>query len=132
MNTLYLWLKVLHVTSVFAFLMLHTVQIVLSSFWPRFMSAGETKVADWLISSVRRPSFVVLGAVMVTGLLLVALTPGWLNTGWFWASIAILLIVAAGKWLAAGRRWITNTNVLTAIGISGLLILLWLMILKPF
>jgi hypothetical protein len=32
-----------------AFLMMQTVQIALSSFWPRFKTAGETSVASWLI-----------------------------------------------------------------------------------
>jgi hypothetical protein len=129
---LYRWVVLIHVASVIAFLMMHTVQIALSSFWPRFKTAGETSVANWLIDSVRRPSFAVLGLVLATGVILVALSPGWLSAGWMWAAVALLLVLAAGKWLVADRRWVTNVNVLSAVGIGGLLVLLWLMILKPF
>jgi hypothetical protein len=128
----YRWLLLAHVASVIVFLMMHTVQIVIAYFWPRFEAAAETSTADWLITSVRRPSFVALGAVIATGLLLVALSPRWLGAAWVWISIGLIILLAVGKWIVVGRKWIGRVNILGAAGIGGVLVLLWLMILKPF
>jgi hypothetical protein len=131
-KVLYRWLVLLHIVTVVAFLMMHTVQIVISYFWPQFETAGETKVSDLLISSVRRPSFVALGAVFATGVLLVAVSPNWLSAGWIWISAVLLAALGFGKWLAAGKLIKADVRILGTVGIGGLLVLLWLMILKPF
>ena len=130
---MYAWLVYLHVSAVVVFVMLHAVQI--AGGWAFTLGkppqGDATRPIDRMIDAVIIPTYVALLVVIATGLVLVAMANLW-TAGWVLASIALALGLGIGKGFVAFRKYPWRMPVLTAVGVVGLLAILWLMVLKPF
>jgi hypothetical protein len=153
----YQWVKYLHILSVFAFVALHGVSMVVL-----FRIRGERdrkKIQDLLTLSgeTTLPMYVTLGLIIVTGIL-AGLKFNWFRYWWIWAAIGILL-VSVGLMSAVAKPYFSkvksacemrpsgvprvsdeelgeilegsSTWTITAIGAVALLVILYLMVLKP-
>lgn len=156
----YQWLLFLHVGSVLVFMLAHGVQVVVT--WKKRTEADPAQnLALFLpLPDVRwlRYSY---GAVIVTGLTLVALLNIW-TSAWIWISLALLgliwlsmyrwggeyyntteqtaeaLIAATGTAAEASAREAFDrarlswlVPAMTVAGIGGVAVVLWLMVFRP-
>ena len=153
----YSWLKFLHVAAVLALLGTHGVSMTV--LYAIRKERDRTKILAMLqvSGSSTIPMYVSLGAVLVFGVLLAFKVHYWGQT-WLWASIVILVAIVGlmtmtakpyfrrvkeacqlrpsgvprvsdeelGEVLRSGRA-----HLITAIGVVGLLAILYLMIFKP-
>jgi uncharacterized membrane protein len=154
----YNWWKFLHVAGVLAFVMFHGVSIIAAL---RLRTERDrTRVAELLRFSGTSilGMYVSLGWLIVFGVV-AGIKGGWWNDGWFWISVAILVLVA-GEMSAVARPYYQRVKeaveirpsgvprksdeeleeilrarvgmVNTAIGAAALVVIAWLMIFKPF
>jgi hypothetical protein len=154
---MYSWLVVLHLVGLAVFLVAHGV-----SMWVAFRIRGEPNrdlVAALLGMSARGSQAMYLGLVLLgIGGLGAAASAGWLTAGWVVASyVTVVVIFVLMYVLGAGfyyplREGLEGTEktprfddaelvarlqnrrpeALAAVGGLGLLVLFWLMVLKPF
>ncbi|HET7677003.1 MAG TPA: hypothetical protein VFK38_04055 [Candidatus Limnocylindrales bacterium] len=148
----------LHVLSVLGFVLLHGISV--AAMWRMRAAPSAAHVAaifDVLPSS--RPLRVMLSVIVASGLLAGAMG-GFLTTGWLWASLVLLVIIALVMWRlgggyyelieaavtplleghddaallarfeAAKASW--HVPLVSAAGLVGLALILWLMVAKPF
>ena len=148
MTSLYVWLKFLHLVGLGAFLLAHGVSAG-ASFAVRTQAAAAAR-GPLLQLSVRS------GAVGYPGLLLLIVTGVWMGFlgpwwrfGWIWAAIVVLVATFAAM-SALSRHYHMARDVLdkpdelesrlkrtqpvalAVVGTVGLVILLFLMVFKPF
>jgi hypothetical protein len=154
---MYSWLVVLHLVGLAVFLVAHGV-----SMWVAFRIRGESNrdvVAALLGMSARGSQVMYLGLLLLgIGGLGAAASAGWLTAGWVVASyVTVVVIVLLMYMLGAGfyyplREGLEGTEktprlddaelvarlqnrrpeALAVVGGVGLLVLFWLMTLKPF
>lgn len=154
----YNWWKFLHVAGVLAFVLFHGVSIMAAL---RLRTERDrTRVAELL----RFSGTSVLGMYASLGWLIVfgvvaGIKGGWWNDGWFWISVAILVLVT-GEMSAVARPYYQRVKesveirpsgvprksdeeleeilrsrvgtVNAVIGAAALVVIAWLMIFKPF
>jgi hypothetical protein len=149
--SLYLWLKYLHLLGLAIFLLGHGVSAGCSLLLRRPLS--DAVRASLLQLSIRGnfASFPGLGLLLVTGVSM-GFLGSWWHWGWIWAAIVVL----AAVWTAMGaqsvpyhkaREAIGGTKpegslevelkrarpvVMAVIGTVGLVVLIFLMVFKPF
>ena len=154
---MYSWLVVLHLVGLAVFLIAHGV-----SMWVAFRIRGETNrdvVSAFLGLSARGSQVMYVGLILLgIGGLGAAASAGWLTAGWVIASyVTVVVIFLLMYMLGAGfyyplREGIEGTEktprlddaeltarlqnrrpeALAVVGGIGLLVLIWLMTLKPF
>jgi uncharacterized membrane protein len=154
----YNWWKFLHVAGVLAFVMFHGVSILAAL---RLRSERDRRrIAELmqLSGSSLRGMYVSLGWLIVFGVI-AGIKGLWWNDGWFWISIAILILVM-GEMSAVARPYYQRVKEAVeirpsgvprrsdeeldeilrspvaaanaAIGFVALVAIAWLMIFKPF
>jgi uncharacterized membrane protein len=154
----YNWWKFLHVAGVLAFVLFHGVSIMAAL---RLRTERDrTRVAELLRFSGTSilGMYVSLGWLIVFGVV-AGIKGGWWNDGWFWISVAILVLVV-GEMSAVARPYYQRVKesveirpsgvprksdeeleeilrsrvgmVNVAIGAATLVVIAWLMIFKPF
>ncbi len=161
----YPWLVFLHVLSVLIFTLGHgasaAVLLRLRAETDPVRLGALLDLSRW---SLNIAGLGLLGA-LITGIA-AGVIGSWLGTGWFWASLALFLVVgglmtplgrgyldqvrqglgvatgnrkkdaAAAPVLAPGELAVVLRSsrplVISAVGVSGLAVLLWLMMFKPF
>lgn len=104
------------------------------------------------------PTYISLVGVIGTGLWLGLVATGWMTQAWYWVSLGVLLLITLLMFLVArpfGKRILAacemrptgvprrsdaelkqiltsqRTNVITAMGVVGLGLILWMMVFKP-
>ena len=148
MNSLYIWLKFVHVVGLGVFLFGHGisggVSLVLKNKPGLDVSRALLMLSIWSYR-ITYPGLLLL---LVTGVWM-GFAGSWWRTGWIWTSIGVLVVVfAAMSFLsvayhqareAAGndtdltqRIERTRPELAGAVGVIGLLVLYFLMVFKPF
>lgn len=152
----YSWVVFAHLVGVFGFLLAHGASIAISVRLPRERDPRAVRVLLDLSGTTRGLMYGSL-ALLTLGGIAAGFLGGWWSRGWIWASAGVLLlmlvsIVGVGvpyfrrlrvaaeaaeasdapspqftALLAAPQPWIV-----TLVGVGGLLVLLWLMVVKPF
>lgn len=155
---MYRWWVFLHVAGVFGFLLSHGTSVVvmfrLRSERNRAKIAALSSLSASTITAVYVSLALILGAGTVAGF-----KGNWWSQGWIWTSLAILVVVA-GLMYPLGTRYYTRVRIaeqldefgepeisdeelelilrsgrpwlLAALGFGSLLVILWLMMFKPF
>lgn len=154
----YFWLRYLHVASAMLFIGVHGASMVV--FYIVRGETDRKRIQDLLAFSAKTvvPMYVSLGLVVTSGVL-AGRRIGAFDRGWGWWSLGILTTVGLLMWLIAkpvhrriqaacelrpsGVPRVADedlsvvlrtplTHVVTAIGVGGLGVLVYLMIFKPF
>ena len=141
----YRWIVYLHLASVLGFLAAHGVSMVVPWQLRRQLDPAQARFLLMLSVNTLGASYGFLGAILVTGVL-AGLAGHWWGRGWIWAAL-VLLIVMVGAMGAMSRPYhearraagvpsvrvaATHAIAITILGVGGLLVLLWLMLFKPF
>ena len=145
MNSLYLWLRFLHIVGVVAFVMPHGVSAA-ASFAVRGQVTAQTGRLLKLSQSASFGSYPGLLLLIVTGVWMGFIGPWW-SQKWIWAAIVVLVLVAVAMaglarpyYMAreakdeagiAERLNAARPVAAAAIGGVGLLVLIFLMVFKP-
>jgi len=130
----YRWLLYVHIASVLGFVLLHGMStgMLLSLRSPQSAEATALRQQS---TTWRFGSYGFLGVVVLTGVAL-GVQGNWWRYGWIWAAIVIVVaaVLALGAIGIRLRRTRSRVRVwlISIIGMVGLLLLLWLMVLKPF
>ena len=146
MTSLYLWLKFLHIVGLVAFVMPHAVSAAVS-FLVRGQVTPQTRrflMLSQLTSFASNPGLLLL---VVTGVWM-GFIANWWGQKWIWTAIVVLVLVAAGMGALsrpyhmareskddaalADRLGKARPAAVAAIGGIGLLVLIFLMVFKPF
>lgn len=155
----YAWIRFLHILSGFAFMAIHGASIVV--LYAIRKETERSRIENLLGFSAKTviAMYSSLVAIIATGFWMGFEVPGWFGRTWYWLSIALLLATVAFMWGVArpfGKRIRAaceirrsgvprvsdqelteilrsqKTNVITAIGVLGILAVLYLMTFKPF
>jgi len=151
MASLYLWLKYVHLLGLTLFLLGHGVSAGCSLVLRRPLS--DAARASLLQLSIRGNfvSFPGLGLLLVTGVWM-GFVGSWWHWGWIWAAIVVLVAVAVAMSAQSvpyhkAREAVGGTKpegelesqlkgarpvVMAVIGTVGLVVLIFLMVFKPF
>ncbi len=146
-------LVLVHVAAVFGFLLAHGTPVFVAF---RIRSERNPDRLRTLLETSRDCVGLIhlsLFLVVVTGIAL-AFFGSWWGHGWIWASMATLVLIWIAMWLLGTRHYdrarlasgattfyrVTGAApaapsqpfVMSAIGGTGLVVLLWLMLFKPF
>lgn len=154
----YEWVKYLHVASAIGFVAVHGASIVV--LYAARRERDRKRIVAMLDASSRTATamYVMLGAIVGTGLWLGALRPLWLEKRWFWLAL-IVLVATAGVMLAVAKPFTARiraacemrptgvprksdeelaeilgsgrVHVITLIGVLSLVLLLYLMVFRP-
>jgi hypothetical protein len=154
---MYRWIIFLHQFAVLAFMIAHGVQAAVM-LRMRAEADPSRNLALFAVLPSLRLLRLLLAAVIVTGLISGFMLPWW-QQGWVWASLVLLAVITlamrqfgSGYFSSVARaasRALTETNQpsldafavargtwhplgTTAIGMGGIAIILWLMMVKPF
>ena len=159
---LYPWLVYLHIAGAFLFVMAHGVSAIVA-----FRLRAErdpvrmTALLDLSSTSIG-VMYVGLLTLLIAGIV-AAINRNWFSTGWPWAAIIVLVVVAVAMYALGSRYYAGIRQALglpsmnnkepgpprpteeivsmldtrrpeqiAIVGFVGLLIILWLMVLKPF
>jgi hypothetical protein len=156
--TAYTWWKFLHVAGVIAFVMFHGVSMMVALQLRRERDRGRIATMAQLSGSSLRGMYVALLWLIVFGVI-AGVQGDWWNDGWFWISVA-LLVVAIAEMSAVARPYYERVKEAievrpsgvprrsdeeldeilrspiglwnTVFGIAVLAVIAWLMIFKPF
>lgn len=150
MDSLYVWLKFLHILGLGVFLLAHGISAGASLVLRRQAAAAARGAILMLSIRANYVAFPGLLVVLVTGVWM-GFLQSWWRMGWIWAGIVVLVlsIVAmsamsvpyhrAREVLGDGQMADLDTRLkrarpveLAAIGTVALLILFFLMVFKPF
>ncbi len=154
----YAWIRWLHIASALGFMAMHgTSMLVLYV----IRNESDRKRIEALMSFSAKtvvPTYISLLAVLGTGLWLGFVATGWIGQAWYWISFGLLLLITALMFFVArpyGKRILAacemrptgvprhsdaelkqilrsqRTNVITAMGVIGLGLILWMMVFKP-
>ena len=154
----YTWWKFLHVAGVIAFVMFHGVSMMVALQLRRERDRGRIATMAQLSGSSLRGMYVALLWLIVFGVI-AGVQGDWWNDGWFWISVA-LLVVAIAEMSAVARPYYERVKEAievrpsgvprrsdeeldeilrspiglwnTVFGIAVLAVIAWLMIFKPF
>jgi hypothetical protein len=148
MTSLYPWLLFFHLAGLFVFLFAHGISGG-ASFALRGAITGSTRSLLMLSQRSALLSNPALLLILVTGVWM-TFAGHFSGSVWPWAALVVLILVAAGMVLVARPYYMareaaggaddalaqrlgrTRPDLGVAIGGVGLLILLWLMVFKPF
>ncbi len=154
----YFWLKYLHIVSAFVFVAVHGMSMVV--FYSIRGELDRKRIQSLMSASARTviPMSVSMGLVVVSGIL-VGQRVGAFRRGWGWWSIALLAAVSVAMYALAKplhRRVLAacelrpsgvpriadeelakvlrtpQLHLITAIGVAGIVALVYLMVFKPF
>ncbi len=146
--TLYVWLKFFHLAGLVAFLFSHGVSGGVSLAL-RGSVSGQSRA---LLRLSQRSSFIsnpALLIILVTGIWM-AFAGSWWGRGWPWAAIVVLVVVLGAMGFVARPYYLARDAIRTSddelakrlgatrpmlalwVGVIGLVVLLWLMVFKPF
>jgi hypothetical protein len=152
----YVWFVLLHLVGLVIFLAMHGVSMAVS-FWVRGQ-AERTTIVSLLMLSSRAVQISYLGLLLLgIGGLGAAANVGWLTVSWVVASYVVLAIVVVAMYIVAapyyyglrgaiegekGAQPIDDVQLrarlvsrrpeaIAVIGAIGLLVLVWLMVMKP-
>lgn len=157
---MYQWLVFLHILGVFGFLLAHGVSVFVSFQVPREKDIHTIRALLGLSASAVMASNISLLLLLIGGIA-AGFVGNWWSQGWIWTALVVFVLVWATMSIFAGPafrkariaagftgpRSIDESKVsenlpqaLAAIrpqipmatGTIGLLIILWLMVLKPF
>lgn len=157
---MYQWLVFLHVLGVFGFLLAHGVSLFVAFRVQREKDIHAIRALLGLSASAVMASFLSLLVLLIGGIA-AGFVGHWWSQGWIWAALGVFVVVWASmsiftgpafrrariavgftgpstikesvvseklpEALAALRPWLP-----TVIGGVGLVVILWLMVLKPF
>ena len=153
---MYLWFVLLHLVGLVIFLAMHGVSMAVS-FWVRGQTERSTIVSLLMLSS-RAVQVAYLGLILLgIGGLAAAANVGWLTVSWVVASYIVLAVVVVAMYIVAapyyyglrdavaGAKGATpiddvelrarlvsrRPEAIAAVGGIGLLVLFWLMVMKP-
>jgi hypothetical protein len=154
----YTWWKFMHVAGVIAFVMFHGVSMMVALQLRRERDRGRIATMTQLSGSSLRGMYVALVWLVVFGVI-AGIQGEWWNDGWFWISVA-LLVVAIAEMSAVARPYYERVKEAievrpsgvprrsdeeldeilrspiglwnTVFGIGVLAVIAWLMIFKPF
>jgi uncharacterized membrane protein len=154
----YQWLKFLHVASVLAFIAAHGTSMTVLYAIRKERDRSRILSLIQVSGQTTIPMYVSLGAIVLFGALLAFKVHYWGQT-WLWVSI-VLLVVTAGLMTATAKPYFARVkeacqmrpsgvprisdeelgdvlgsakaHLISAIGVVGLLAILYLMIFKPF
>jgi hypothetical protein len=159
--SLYRWVFLLHLASVFGFLMTHGVSAAASFKLRKDRSEDSARTLVELSTTSLYFTYAFLLAIIGTGVLL-GFLGGWWRQVWIWAALLVVLALVVAMGLLAGgyhgsRKALgigyfkpsnptaprdpaalrtslekARPGRLAIIGVAGLIILLWLMVFKPF
>jgi hypothetical protein len=155
---MYSWVVFLHVAGVFGFLLAHGVSVAVLF---RLRTERERERISTLIelSSSSMTGFYASIVVLLTAGIIAGFIGNWWRMGWIWVSLGLFIAIAVAMYplatayfrqlrraiglrasgapmasdeeldelLASGRPL-----VIAAVGFGGLLLILWMMIFKPF
>ena len=143
---MYQWLVFLHVLGVFGFLLAHGVSVFVAFRVQREKDIHAIRALLGLSASAVMMSTFSLLLILVAGII-AGFMGNWWSMGWIWAALGVFVVVWAlmgaftgpttidesivsdklPEALAALRPWLPTLS-----GGIGLVVLLWLMVLKPF
>jgi hypothetical protein len=154
----YAWIRWLHIASALGFMGIHGASMVVLYVIRR--ETDRKRIESLMSFSAKTvvPMYIALLAVIGTGLWLGLVVTGWMGQAWYWASFGLLLLITALMFFVArpfGKRILAacemrptgvprrsdaelrqilrsqRTNVITAMGVIGLGLILWMMLFKP-
>ena len=154
----YAWIRWLHIASGLGFMAIHGASMVVP--YVIRHETDRKKIESLMSFSAKTvvPMYISLLAVIGTGLWMGFVVTGWLTQAWYWASLGLLLLITALMFFVArpfGKRILAacemrptgvprhsdaeleeilrsqRTNVITAMGVIGLGLILWMMVFKP-
>lgn len=155
---MYSWFVFAHLAGVFGFLLAHGASASVALRLHREDDPGAVRALLALTAASRRLMYGSLALLMAAGVC-AGFLGGWWREGWIWAAIGLLVLmtlaaVALGtpyfrrlrKAVAAADATQRDADrdalrlllrsprplVVSAVGLGGLLVILWLMVLKPF
>jgi uncharacterized membrane protein len=150
--------RFLHIASGLSFMAIHGASIVVLYVIRRETDRARIESLMGFSAKTVVPMYISLAAVVGTGLWLGFLAPGYFSQYWYWFSLGLLGLLILVMWLVArpfGKRILAaceirpsgvprksdeelglivqsqKTNVITAIGVLGLGLILWLMVYRP-
>ena len=158
--TMYLWIVFLHILGVFGFLLAHGVSLYVAFRVQREKDIHGIRALLGLSASAVMASLIGLIVLLGAGIAL-AFMGHWWSQGWVWTSLALFVLIWASMSIftgpafrrarmAAGFTGPTTVNessvseklpqaiaelrpmIPMVIGGVGLIVILWLMVLKPF
>jgi hypothetical protein len=154
--TFYQWLVVLHVIGAFLFVLFHGASAAVVFRIRRETDVARIQALLDLSKSMLGAFYVGVLLMLVTGIW-AGIDGGWFSRGalWLWTAIGLLVVVAVAMYLLISRHFYgwrellatepapdigtIRTRVATqqplvgaAIGLAGLVIIVWLMEAKPF
>lgn len=164
-GAMYRFLVFIHVLAALLYMAAHGTSIAVSFRIKSVQTIDDARSLMAVSFASLKASYASLLAVVVSGIA-VGIDGGWWRTGWFWTSIAVLVVITGLmvplgafafhriRWAAgvslAGRRQPAEAppspdpeamkvaiasvrpGLLSVIGFGGVVILVWLMMYKPF
>lgn len=146
MNNLYTWLKFLHLVGLVVFVMPHGVSAAVS-FVVRGQAADQSRRLLMLSQRASFASNPGLLLLVVTGVWM-GFVAGWWGQKWIWTAIVVLVLVGVAMGALARPYYLAREAkddagiaqalskarpaIAAAIGGAGFLILIFLMVFKPF
>ena len=154
----YRWIRFFHIASVIGFVGIHGASIVV--LYAIRGEGNRARIESLLGFSAKTvvAMYWSLAAVVGTGLWLGIALPAWIRQPWYWLALALLAITGVLMWFVAkpftkrvraacdirpsGVPRVSDqelsqilrsprTHVITAIGVGGLAVILYLMVFKP-
>jgi hypothetical protein len=165
MDSLYQWIKFIHVAAGFTFIMAHGTSIAFSFKLKKETDPARVEALFNLSSSMWNTYMISWLVLMVAGIVN-GFMGQWWSRGWMWTSLILMLVVTVWMFVLGSRTYhpirkafglpyqagskempaeeplpeeerlalISKTRPmeLLAVGYGGFIIILWLMIFKPF
>lgn len=140
----YLWIKALHVTAVIGWIGGMLVQSIALSAARESASAGATGTPRFVLVARLWDSRVTSLSIFLVWVLggYMAVTAGWLGSGWLWVKLVVAVVLSAVHGIQAGllRRMAAGSEVATPAWIRhaapgtlvGVFVIVCMVIVKPF
>ncbi len=154
----YSWIRFLHIFSAIAFVAIHGASIVVLYAIRKETDRQRIENLLGFSAGTAIAMYISLSGVVGTGLWLGVAVPGWFSAPWYWIALGLLVGTVGFMWAFArpfGKRiraacelrpsgvprisdeelgeilGSQRTNVITAVGLVGLAVILYLMVFKP-
>jgi hypothetical protein len=159
---MYQWVVFAHVASVLAFMLAHGIHVTVM--WAMRAEPDPERSMTFFNGLPTATGLRILLAVVVASGAIAGFMGSWWGSGWIWASLILLTVIAVAMWrfggeyfslveeaaLAAiaarntdpanpapqaafdGARRSWHTIGMSALGLGGIGVILWLMMFKPF